>query len=200
MTIWREQKTLDPEQQHSPELYVIWNEKLKFLLESISDNVFDSSYFLWTDIGSFRDKKHLQDLITFPDLMRVRQSLGEHKIFFLQIHPFSPNQTFADRGNGFLAYDFKNDVRLGGAVLGGHKSAIKTYAERYFSTMETMRQNGCFIGKDQNIMSTVALLYPDLVHLVAPKPYLNDSDPWFYSLYYFTKQVNDSVSNFRSAN
>ena len=134
MTMWREQKTLDPEQQHSPELYVIWNEKLKFLLESISDNVFDSSYFLWTDIGSFRNKKHLQDLITFPDVMRVRQSLGENKIFFLHIHPFSPNQTFADRGNGFLAYDFKNDVRLGGAVLGGHKDAIKTYAERYFST------------------------------------------------------------------
>ena len=195
MTLWRNQKMLDHEPYHTPELYAIWNEKLNFLTESIANNTFDSDYFLWTDIGCFRDYWQTKDLVTYPDIYTTSRALGREKVFFLQVDRFSAAEMVANREGGFLDFDFRLVNRLAGTVLGGHKDAVLKYAEKYYKTMDVMRQRGRFIGKDQNIMATVAVLYPELVHLVPPEEYWVRTDrdgvwaignAWFYSLFYFT--------------
>ena len=53
---WLEQESLDPEQGigHSRLLYTVWNEKANFLKIAADKNHFNSSYFLWLDIGAVR--------------------------------------------------------------------------------------------------------------------------------------------------
>ena len=38
------------------DLYVVWNEKINFLKTAAENNFFNSSYFLWLDIGAVRHK------------------------------------------------------------------------------------------------------------------------------------------------
>ena len=53
---WSEQERLDPEQGigHNRLLYTVWNEKTNFLKIAADKNHFNSSYFLWLDIGAVR--------------------------------------------------------------------------------------------------------------------------------------------------
>ena len=55
-TQWSEQESLDPEEAigHSRLLYTVWNEKTNFLKIAADKNHFNSSYFLWLDIGAVR--------------------------------------------------------------------------------------------------------------------------------------------------
>ena len=53
---WTEQEKKDPEQGigHNRELYTVWSEKTNFLKIAADKNHFNSSYFLWLDIGAVR--------------------------------------------------------------------------------------------------------------------------------------------------
>lgn len=53
---WSEQESLDLEQGigHSRLLYSLWSEKTNFLKLAADQNHFNSSYFLWLDIGAVR--------------------------------------------------------------------------------------------------------------------------------------------------
>ena len=55
---WAEEERKDPEQGigHNRDLYVVWNEKTNFLKIASDNNFFQSSYFLWLDIGALRHK------------------------------------------------------------------------------------------------------------------------------------------------
>ena len=187
--LWEQQNTLDPEKQiHTPELYVIWNEKVNFLAEAIKDNPFDSDYFLWTDIGSFRNSHRNKNLTTYPDTETTSQALGTDRVFFLQIRDFMAEEKLISNKTGLPMHNFQYDIRLGGAVLGGHRLAVRRYERVYYRTMKLMQDDGRFIGKDQNIMSSVAVMYPNMVHLVKAQTYLTGGDAWFYSLYYFSRK------------
>lgn len=186
MDFWRKQKTIDHEKYHSAELYALWNEKAQFLFEAIKDNVFNSDYFIWTDIGSFRYPKMAQQLVSFPDTATTAKELGADKVYFLLVEPFMDQDCVLDI-EGLPKKDFKHDNRLGGTTFGGHRTILEKYHHIYYRVMDRLIDKGRFVGKDQNIMATVAVMYPHLVHLVRPQNYLNNSDRWFYSLYYFSK-------------
>ena len=186
--MWNEQKKLDHEKVHTTELYILWNEKVNFLTEAIRDNAFHSDYFLWTDMGSFRSPDLAARLTTYPDTDTVAEALGTERVFFLQVEPFVVQDRVIGV-NGLPEHNFQRDIRLGGGIFGGHATAMARYDEIYYQTMDKLREDGRFIGKDQNIMSSVAVMYPDLVKLIRPEPYLNGADPWFYAQYYFSKRA-----------
>ncbi|OWA53964.1 hypothetical protein BV898_18387 [Hypsibius exemplaris] len=193
MTMWVEQTQLDHEKHHTPELYVIWNEKVHLLMEAIEENPFDSDYFLWTDIGCFRDAERAEKLTSYPDTYTTSSLLGTNNVFFLQVGNFRQEHQIIGE-NGLPINHFQYDVCLGGGVFGGHANAVRQYSQQYYKTMDLMQSNGIFIGKDQNVMSTVAVLYPNLVKLVKPQYYLDGADPWFYSLHYFSKRtINETI-------
>ncbi len=50
----------DPEKtSHSSDLYAIWNSKSCLMKQVVNYNPFNSSFFLWVDIGSLRTPKKL---------------------------------------------------------------------------------------------------------------------------------------------
>ena len=53
---WEAQERMDPEQGigHNRELYTVWSEKTNFMKITADKNFFQSSYFLWLDIGAVR--------------------------------------------------------------------------------------------------------------------------------------------------
>ena len=53
---WVHQEGMDPEQGigHNRELYTVWSEKTNFLKIAADKDYFNSSYFLWLDIGAVR--------------------------------------------------------------------------------------------------------------------------------------------------
>ena len=53
---WAEQERKDPEQYLglNRDVYTVWNEKANFLKVAADLNYFNSSYFLWLDIGAVR--------------------------------------------------------------------------------------------------------------------------------------------------
>ena len=60
--------TIDIENNsHTPELYMLWNEKSYFVKEIIEKNPFNSEWFFWTDIGCVRDIKMLNKIYTYPN-------------------------------------------------------------------------------------------------------------------------------------
>jgi hypothetical protein len=190
--LWEKQRQMDPEKRyHSKELYILWNEKVNFLLETIRDNAFDSDYFLWTDIGCFRDTDKALQLTDYPDTKLVNKYLGTDKIFFLQMSPLTLDDQIIG-SNGIPKHDFKNDeTKLAGTIFGGHKKAVLQYGEVYYPAMDMMVRSGRFIGKDQNLMSAIAVMYPQLFHLVSPRPYLQDGDLWFYGQYCFSHKEDN---------
>ena len=188
MDMWKEQKKLDGERdRHSPELYIMWNEKVNFIMETIKDNAFDSDYFIWTDSGSFRSMDLAKKLVTYPDTNTTSLLLGTNKVWFLQMGHISDKERIIG-ANGLPVHNFQHGVRLGGGIFGGHANAMKEYERRFAYVMELMLKNKMFIGKDQNVMASVAVLYPDLIELVDPQGYLGGADPWFYGQYYFSKR------------
>lgn len=78
--MWKKQHEIDPENSyHSPELYIVWAEKIHMVMEAIEDNAFSSDYFIWCDMGSFRTAEFSKNLISFPDynkttaILKVRE-------------------------------------------------------------------------------------------------------------------------------
>ena len=73
---WAEQERKDPEQYLglNRDVYTVWNEKANFLKVAADLNYFNSSYFLWLDIGAVRHsvifppqyKSKMIDLIVEP--------------------------------------------------------------------------------------------------------------------------------------
>ena len=55
---WGEEELKDPEEGigHNRDLYVVWHEKTNFLKIASDNNFYNSSYFLWLDIGALRHK------------------------------------------------------------------------------------------------------------------------------------------------
>lgn len=48
MEVWREQTEMDHENCYeSPELYVVWQEKIHIVMEAIEENAFHSEFFIW---------------------------------------------------------------------------------------------------------------------------------------------------------
>lgn len=181
--IWEEQYKLDHEKYHTKELYIIWNEKTEFVRKSIEDNIFKSDYFFWCDIGAFRDASKVSDLINFPNPSKV-YSLNKEKIHILEIEPIQDYERILNE-EGYPEKSFQGKCRCGGGIFGGHTDAWKWWSMAYYSTLSKFINMGRFAGKDQDIMSSVAVMYPKKVKFIKHRPYFNrEGDKWFYMQYF----------------
>ncbi|OWA52655.1 hypothetical protein BV898_17102 [Hypsibius exemplaris] len=169
---WAHQRSLDPEQKrpHTEQLYIMWNEKFKLVTEAIARDDFGSDYFVWCDIGSFRTPKQMRALRTFPNAEKVNQ-LAPEKLYYLQTGPFNETDYVMRDEDGLPEHDFQLDIRLGGTVIVGHRDAWRRWDAMYYEVLERMAQSGRFVGKDQNVMASVAVMQPDMVGLIQPEPF-----------------------------
>ena len=162
---YRANYEMDHERYHSPELYMIWGEKVHFVKRAIEMNPFQSETFLWVDIGCFREPSSLQ----WPNQARIPK-----KVLTLLVTPFEEEELQCTKES---LPSFLTTNRIGATIFGGGKEALLRYHDLYYEMVEYFIKTGRFIGKDQSILNSVYLLYPHLFELVEPGPC---KDPWFY--------------------
>jgi hypothetical protein len=143
-----EQYDKDPEKRiHNPNLYAVWNIKAFITNKIAEENPFSSSFFIYTDIGAFRD----QIIPDWPDqsfteLLSLRL---RDKILFGQIQEFTydPNDTM----NLFITRDI-----IEGGLFAGNKVAIKNFKSGFYKLHDELLDQGIFVGKDQKLMNLYA--------------------------------------------
>ena len=184
VSYWQKDWQRDPERDyHNPLLYILWNEKTRFVERAIQKNPFDTAFYAWCDIGMMRHPHGQEIYRTWPD-PRVLATLEHTCMHLLNIEPFQSGEG-ALLPNGLTA-PFGGKNRIGGGVLLGGLPAWQRWTNLFEDTICRYMHANYFAGKDQSVMATLAFRHPDVVHLITPKPYtLGDGsrgDPWFYML------------------
>ena len=169
------QNAKDPEFfRHNSNLYAIWNLK-SFICHRIArENPFNSSFFIYTDAGSWR-----QGIFhDWPDTEFISKRLVQeldNRVLFGQIDKFK--------------YFDENLNIIEGTFFAGTAKAVRDFYHNFFYIHEERFQKGLFIGKDQTIMNLLAFQYfpQTVVRLSAWNlncPFRNN--PWWYFQQYFS--------------
>jgi hypothetical protein len=174
---WESDWLIDHEKNiHSPDLYKVWNEKIFFVERAIRENIYNSSSFFWTDIGSFRDKERLVDFKTYPS----PNYLVKDRVSMLLVNLFHPDEIKNPEiiDNRFLLVD-----RIGAGIFGGFIEPLLKYRDLYLDMLGKFTST--FKGKEQSLMNFIFIQNPhlfDIIITTREKGY----DKWFYLHYYFS--------------
>jgi len=146
-------ENMDPEKilHKSHLLYLIWTQKNYFLERVANENPFNSTHFLWCDVGCFRDDSVKME--NFPLLMPAMTEPGKVLISLMD--------KFNAKDNENTDFTFRSCVT--GAIFGGDKKAILQWVEKYEEMVNSYILQNRFAGKDQNIYASLILKNPELV-------------------------------------
>jgi len=175
MEYWNKDLERDPEKRyHNQQLYIIWNEKSKFVERAIQENYFNTDYYCWCDIGCFRDTSTVNKYRFFPQTSKIKNN---NTITLLHIDPYEMNEIISLKNTNINHINniFIGKCRIGATIIIGHKDAWYRWISTFYTMMETFMKNDTFTGKDQDIMATIVALYPGLIELIIPP-----SRDWFY--------------------
>ncbi len=173
-TYWIKDYQRDHERNvgHNPYLYMIWNEKPKFVQRAIDLNPFKTEWFVWCDIGCFRDSTTVTKYAHFPNTSK----LDSTQFYLLNLNPFTDHERTI-QPNG-LPPSFQYLDRVGGGLLVGTRFSWTKFNQYYDEILAKFMALDRFCGKDQSIMATLAIMHPELVTLVSPAK--DGDNPWFY--------------------
>jgi hypothetical protein len=189
---WNYCKSIDREEYHTPELYMIWAEKTYFLEKAINLNPFKCDLFFWSDMGCIRDTNQLQYISTFPNYQKF-QNYDLNKFFLSSIAPFKLIDPYFKNGLSvpLLLKDGKSpDIinRIQGGFLGGSIECIKNWVNLYTNELNFFIENKYFGGKDQYIFINIYLKNKEQFNLLEPFFYKTNEvefNEWFSFLYRF---------------
>ena len=160
---------------HNVNLYMIWNEKSHFLKRAIELNFFNSEYFLWVDIGCFRRKEVMHNFNIWPNPEKMK-IIDKSRVLLLTVQPFEESEILCTIKENLP--DFQLTYRIGGTIFGGGKDVLLKWHKCYYEMLEYFIQIGRFIGKDQNIMSSLFLTERGICVSTYWDPKCHDK--WFY--------------------
>jgi len=172
-TFERQYNEKDHEKYHSPELYVVWNEKTNFLKRAVEINTFSTEYFLWTDIGCFREEN--TKFIHWPNPSKMK--MLQDKILLLTVCPFTQEEYNCNTFDSIPDFQY-TEGRIAAHIFGGTANAILRWHEQYYQLMDYFISIDRFVGKEQNIMSSMAILHKDMIELIETD--YNCENIWFY--------------------
>ena len=158
----------DVNQKHSPELYIVWADKVKFVNDAIEKNYYNSDFFVWCDIGTMRFPEYQN-----PNFPQTKYML-HNKVSFAILKSFDTEE----RKNKLM----KNDVvRAAGNIQIGDRTSWKLYNIIWDKTVSQMMSANIDTSNDQRVMGNIALRYPELIDMVYP-PLYYDKSGWWYLL------------------
>jgi hypothetical protein len=173
---WKNEWNQDPEKNiHSWELYAVWALKQEFVHRAIRLNAYNSQYFVWCDIGCFREPSNFPKPPRFAEATPSQVSPGH--ILILKIH------------------EVDSTTYIGGGVLAGDIQAWTGFRTSYLHTLNTFVDRGIFCGKDQTLYRYMIErnLVPFQVIETSGEwgrlnPYQNPkfSSRWFYLTFYLS--------------
>jgi hypothetical protein len=170
----------------NPNLYMIWNEKLKFVEKSIDINPFKTLYFAWIDIGYIRNPIYINRYLKngFPNLNKLK----EDKIYMLNIDYNFTEEDFKDPFN--KKYQMIDNKIGGGFIIGNSINLKKMIDEFYNIIIPEYIKRDYFLGEDQTLYTSLYLKRPDLITIIRGDnddttiPYCEFK--WFYFLKFLT--------------
>lgn len=180
---WNEQLALDEFAHvgHSPELYAIWANKHKWVIEAIQQNPFNTSYFVWCDSGAFREEYENPTIyLKFP-----------------QEYAFTPGKILCLAVNSCNSAHSSNiepcKCIIGGGIWGGDMQACETFSKSYEKMLNVYFNKQIYAGSDQNIMASLTREEPGLFTVV--KPHDNVScNVWFFLKYLLSGLYKDEAT------
>lgn len=168
--LYKKHYDMDYYKAHSPELYIIWAEKVKFVTQAIAWNPFSTDKFVWCDSGAFRNPG--QGSFPNPD------KIVSGKMNFLLLENF----TDQDR-KSIIPGQTYGTVRIGGGIQGGDKDTWLKYEKLWDEMLAKYFKANRFAGQDQCIIGSVYLENPELFHLINAST--EGGDMWFHLLWYW---------------
>ena len=162
---------------HTIELYKIWNEKIHFINRVIDENPFKSEYFMWLDIGCFRNKNVLNDFLSFPSY----NAFIPNKIIIPLIYKYDDD---IKKNINDVDCRFRHKNYIGGLFAGDIQS-LRKFKNKHIEMLEIFKKNKIFAGKDQSIYNFIVLQNTHLFHLLNAHDVHPNYDPWFCFHYYF---------------
>lgn len=164
------------EKYHSPELYMVWAEKVKFVNEAINLNPYGSNFYIWCDFGIIREERYLHH--NFPN----NQFMQQDKISILLIKDFE--QIYYK-----LGYAPDISVTFGTGIQAGDKRSWKLYDKLCDTIRKTLFEKNIILGNDQAIAATTYMWFPELFNVIYQDLNYKDNR-WFYTLDYFATEDN----------
>ena len=172
-TFWQHQLDMDPEKRRHQDypLFWIWLSKSWFVVESIQRNYFDSTIFMWSDIGCFRMPRYKHKVMVVHPEMVPRYSI-------LQMAHHEPNPPPDKIWNNKLRQ--KQHFYHSGSQAIGYEDVWREFHAHFLETVQEFLSRKMFIGEDQTILQSTCLLHPNLCAYV---PYTQvGSDNHYFGL------------------
>lgn len=139
---WKNQVTIDPQNKiRGHELYIVWALKQQFVHESIQSNTFESKYFVWCDIGYFRDENKRYQ---FPCAIEKYAKDKWISSFMINNITFDYEREFMKKEIGI----HDNILFLGGCIL-GDVEGWSIFRSEYLKTLTLFKEKNFFAGNDQ---------------------------------------------------
>ena len=165
--------------KHNIHLFIIWNEKLKFLEKAIKRNYFKSEYFFWIDAGYFKEKDMTKFINKWPSINKCKE---DPRVIMNEIRKIGKEEL-----EKLMAFDeaahnrFKNDFNIAGNAYGGRADYFIKFINYYYDIFNLFMKKEKFIGMDQNIYAIVSNLHPEIAKII------HTGDYQFLKSYYLEK-------------
>ena len=166
--------------KHNIYLFIIWNEKLKFLERAINSNYFKSKYFFWIDAGYFKEKDVSKYINNWPSIKKCEE---DPRVILNEIRKISEEEY-----EKLMSFDedahnrFKNDYNIAGNAYGGRADYLLKFVYYYYYFFKIFMEKEKFIGMDQNFYSILSYLHPEITKNIYSKDYQ------FLKYYYFEEK------------
>lgn len=148
LDFWKIQNQLydDARYKDMPYLGAVWYSKKDFMLDAITQNIYNTTHFAWVDAGVY-------DRDITGSTLNVNSNLLTNKIVMYGLTSIKSQTTeyFNSKIEDFIAGD----------TYIGDKESIVDYIRLYDQTVDEYLEKNMCIYMDQNIMSTIVVRLSD---------------------------------------
>lgn len=155
MEFWTKQHAIDGEKAiHSPELYAVWALKQEFVRIAANKNPFQSTWFVWCDMGIQRYPNLQPFYMGFPN--RIPELCERGRMHFLEVERI-PDSYVSDWVEKKPMVWPTPWTTLGGGCIVADAETWEEFGEAYKQMLQEFARRGWFAGKDQTVFFTILM-------------------------------------------
>jgi hypothetical protein len=184
-SFWKDQMDRNPEKKRhrSVELFWIWLSKTWCITEAIRLNLYNSDFFVWSDIGCFRNKMY-----NGMTMIEHRDTVPKDRI--VQMAHRTPmvldDPIFNDK------YKQKSKHFHSGSQFAGYKDTMIRFHELFLETIDVFLERNMIIVDDQLVAQSCCLSHPDLCAYL-PSDQIYPKDNRYFGLRYMLHYGDDKI-------
>eukprot|EP00898_Chlorokybus_atmophyticus_P007869 jgi/Chlat1/8083/Chrsp75S07543 len=161
------------------DLRTLYHQKAGFVRRVASSNPFQTRYFVWTDVGCFRDTHVAYIGVNWPDGKRIRR-LDDNRLLVARSKGRGLDTTLCKARQEVLLDELVRDIverqnyDMAGAIWAGTLQAVEWWATAYYRALEKLLTiDGPVYNDDQTIMTLLRCWHPRRVRVL---PAAEDGD------------------------